>query len=338
MKAKGGSSLLLAGDVGATKTSLGVFSAEVGPREPVAQATFASREYSSLEALVQEFQSQVKLPVDRASFGVPGPVVAGRAKLTNLPWTVDEAQLADALNLSWVRLLNDVAAMAHGVPHLLPQDLHVLDQGQPVPREALAVVAPGTGLGQAFLTWDGARYRVHPSEGGHADFAPTSQLQRDLLQYLQGRCEHVSWERVCSGHGLPNIYAFLRDSGYAAEPGCVAEQLATAPDVTPIIVDMALHRDAGCPLCTATLDTFVSVLGSVTGNVTLQVLATGGVYLGGGVPPRILSSLDGGRFLEAFRSKDSYAYLLQEVPVHVILHPEIALFGAACHGLEVAPD
>lgn len=172
--------MLLAGDVGGTKTSLAVFSPEFGPRKPVAQATFPSHEYSSIDALVQEFLSQVKLPVDRASFGVPGPVVAGRAKLTNMPWTVDEAQLADALNLSSVRLLNDLAAMAHGVPHLLPQDLHALNQGQPVPGSALVVVAPGTGLGQAFLIWDGKRYQVYPSEGGHADFAPRSQLQRDL--------------------------------------------------------------------------------------------------------------------------------------------------------------
>jgi glucokinase len=143
---------------------------------------------------------------------------------------------------------------------------------------------------------------------------------------------------VCSGRGLPNIYAYLRDTGYDAEPGCVAEQLATVPDATPVIVNMALHRDAGCPLCTATLDTFVSVLGPVAGNFTLQVLATGGVYLGGGIPPRILSALDTGPFVEAFRSKDSYAYLLQDVPVQVILHPEIALFGAACHGLELSPD
>ncbi len=330
--------MLLAGDIGGTKTNLALFSREAGPRAPVAQDTFQSQGYPSLEALVQEFLSQVRLPVDRASFGVAGPVVAGKAKLTNLPWTVDEAQMADALNLSSVRLLNDLAAIAHAVPHLLLQDLHTLNQGQPVPGGALAVLAPGTGLGQAFLTWDGERYRVHPSEGGHADFAPTSQLQRDLLQYLQSRCEHVSWERVCSGRGLPNIYAYLRDSGYDAESGCVAEQLATAPDATPIIVNMALHREAGCPLCTATLDTFVSVLGSVAGNFTLQVLATGGVYLGGGIPPRILTALDSGRFMEAFQSKDSYAYLLHNVPVQVILHPEIALFGAACHGLELSPD
>jgi glucokinase len=282
--------------------------------------------------------SEASLSIDRASFGVAGPVVDGKAKLTNLRWVMDERQLGDALNLPSVRLLNDLNAIAHGVPHLEPDDLHTLNEGHCINGGALAVVAPGTGLGQAFLTLDGDRYRVHPSEGGHADFAPADELQAGLYRYLQERCNPVSWERVCSGRGVPNIYDYLRDSGCAEEPSWLAEQLASAPDRTPIIVNAALNPESGCELCIATLDAFMSILGSVAGNFALQVLATGGVYLGGGIPPRILSLLQAERFMKAFTGKDSYEDLLHKVPVRIILHPEVALFGAACHGLELTPD
>jgi glucokinase len=334
--------MLLAGDIGGTKTNLAVFSPEDGPRAPLAEATFPSADYPSLEALVREFMSQVDLKADRASFGVPGPVAAGRATITNLPWVMEETQLQEALNLSSVRLLNDLAAIAHAVPLLESADLHALNVGQPAPGGAMAVIAPGTGLGEAFLTWDGSRYRPHASEGGHADFAPTNLLEVELLCYLQERFEHVSYERVCSGRGLPNIYAYLRDSGYADEPAWLTEQLAAADDPTPVIVNAALlrHRppldsERPCELCVATLNAFVSILGAEAGNLALKVLATGGVYLGGGIPPRILPALEQERFMEAFRHKGRMSDLLARVPVHVILNPKVALLGAACHGLEL---
>jgi glucokinase len=330
--------MLLAGDIGGTKTNLAVFSPEAGPRAPLAEATFPSADYPSLEALTLEFLSQVDLPVERASFGVAGPVAAGRAEITNLPWVMAETPLQEALNLLSVRLLNDLASIAHAVPFLEPDDLHTLNEGQPVPGGAIAIVAPGTGLGEAYLTWDGSRYRPHASEGGHTDFAPNNPLEVELLRYLQDRFEHVSCERVCSGRGLPNIYAYLKDSGYADEPAWLAEQLAAADDPTPVIVNTALSRERPCELCVATLNTFVSILGAEAGNLVLKVMATVGVYLGGGIPPRILPALEGKRFLEAFQRKGRMSDLLARVPVHVILNPKVALLGAACYGLELSHD
>jgi len=325
--------MLLAGDIGGTKTSLAIYSPEAGARAPLSEATFPSTQYPNLESLVREFLDQVDVPVERATFGVAGPVVGGRATITNLSWVIDEAELQSALNLSTVRLLNDLEAIGYGVPFLEPEDLHTLNEGQPVSGGAIAVIAPGTGLGEAFLTWDGTRYRSHATEGGHTDFAPTNDRQVGLLRYLLESFDHVSYERVCSGMGLPNIYAYLKDSGYAEEPAWLAEDLAAADDPTPVIVNAALDSERPCELCVATLDVFVSILGAEAGNLALKVLATGGVYVGGGIPPRILSILERGPFMESFRSKGRFSDLMSRVPVHVILNPKVALLGAACHGL-----
>jgi len=326
--------VLLAGDIGATKTALAIFSPEAGTRAPLSEATFPSARYPNLESLVREFLAQVDVSVERATFGVAGPVVAGRATITNLGWVIEEKELRAVLNLSAVRLLNDLEAIGYGVPFLGPEDLHTLNAGQPVPDGAIAVIAPGTGLGEAFLTWDGTRYQSHATEGGHTDFAPTDDRQVGLLRYLLERLDHVSYEQVCSGMGLPNIYAYLKDSGYAEEPAWLAEELATADDPTPLIVNAALADDRQCKLCIATLDIFVSILGAEAGNLALKVLATGGVYLGGGIPPRILSVLEKGRFMESFRAKGRLSSLMARMPVHVILNPKVALFGAAYRGLE----
>lgn len=330
--------MLLAGDIGGTKTTLAVFSRDAGPRKPLVEATFPSDQYPSLEALVQEFLRQAKVRVERASFGVAGPVVLGRAKITNLPWVTEEKQLASALNLKSVQLLNDLAAIAHAVPILEPSDLHTLNVGKPEPQGTLAVMAPGTGLGEAFLSWDGTRYRAYASEGGHADFAPTNEFELELLRYLLRRYEHVSYERVCSGMGIPNIYAFLKESGYAEEPAWLREQLPVAKDPTPIIVSAALDDKRPCELCISTLNTFVSILGAAAGNLALQVLATGGVYLGGGIPPRVLPVLKTERFMQTCKSKGRMTDLMSQIPVHVILNPKSALLGAAVHGLESSYD
>jgi glucokinase len=326
--------MLLAGDIGGTKTNLAVFSSETGWRKPFAEAIYSNVNYSDFESLLHEFLSQHDFPIDRASFGVAGPVVAGHATITNLPWIMDEQQIQTAFQIPSVRLLNDLDAIAHSVPHLVSQDLYTLNEGQGVSRGAIAVIAPGTGLGEAFLTWDGSQYLAHTSEGGHADFAPANTFQLELLRYLMVRFPHVSYERICSGTGIPNIYDYLKDSGYAEEPQWLAEQLATTLDRSPIIVNNALDKENASEICVTTLNTFASILASEAGNLALKVLSTGGVYIGGGIPPRILSYLQGNQFMQAFSHKGRFTQMLAQIPVHVILNPKVALLGAAIHGFE----
>lgn len=327
--------MLLAGDIGGTKTNLAIFSVEKGWREPLVEATFPSARYSSLENLVGDFLAQYNFSIERASFGVAGPVVAGRAAITNLPWVLEETSLKEALHISAVHLLNDLGAIAHAIPHLEARDIYTLNKGESLSGGAIGVIAPGTGLGEAFLLWDGSRYLTQNSEGGHADFAPSDEFQLEMLRYLQRRYNHVSYERVCSGKGLPNIYNYLKESGYAKEPSWLTEKLATAEDITPIIVNAALATEESCEICVATLKTFVSILGAEAGNLALKVLATGGIYIGGGIPPRILSLLDTDDFMQAFLRKGRLADLLAPIPVHVILNPKIALLGAAAYGFEM---
>jgi glucokinase len=334
--------MLLAGDIGGTKTRLAIISPDVGPREPLAETTFPSARYPSLEAVVRDFLAQVRatcrqpLPLDRASFGVAGPVVVGRATVTNLPWVIEATQLSQSLDIPCVRLLNDLEAIASSVPWLSVEkgDVETLTRGQPIAGGTIGVIAPGTGLGEAFLTWDGSRYRAYPSEGGHTDFGPTNEFEMDLLRHLQSRFGRVSYERLCCGIGLPNIYAYLKDKGYAEEPSWLAEQLAATDDPTPVIVGAALSSERSCEICVATLHAFVSILGAETGNLALKVLSVGGIYLGGGIPPRILPALQHERFLHAFRNKGRMSVVLERMPVHVILNPKAALLGAAYHALQ----
>ncbi|MBI1298592.1 glucokinase [bacterium] len=329
--------MLLAGDIGGTKTNLALFVPEAGLHSPVAEGTFPSRRYASLDAVVADFLTQQNHPpIERAVFGVAGPVVEGRAEVTNLPWLLEEQALARALKVDVVYLLNDLQSIASAVPVLDAGDVHTLHEGGAVPRTAIGVVAPGTGLGEAFLTWDSGHYRAHASEGGHTSFAPVDEEQMDLLRFLLTRFHHVSYERVCSGIGIPNLYAFYKETGRYPEPDWLAAEIAVAEDVTPVVVQNALARPDDCPICDATLKLFVSILGAEASNLALKVLATGGVYLGGGIPPRILPALADGRFMEAFLDKGRFADLLKDVPVHVILNPKVALMGAASYGLVMA--
>ena len=323
--------MLLAGDIGGTKTELAIFSEAKGPYEPLAKATFPSKEYSDLNTIVQEFLAQVGSEIHKACFGVAAPVTGDRVNVTNLPWVIDGKTLQKELGLASVSVLNDLTAVANAVPLLEPEQLHTLKEGTPVPHGPLAVIAPGTGLGEVFLTWDGERYRPHDCEGGHTDFAPGSPSQLQLLRYLWSRFDHVNWKRVCSGVGIPNIYDCYRNGGYAKEPTWLAERLAEVDDPTPVIVNAALEEKN--ELCTLTLDSFVSILGAEAGNLMLTTMATGGVYLGGGIPPRILPVLEQGSFLRAFSHKGRVSDVLKRVPIHVIMEPEVALLGAASYGL-----
>jgi glucokinase len=325
--------MLVAGDIGGTKTDLAVYSIESGPHTPLAQAQFHSADFPSLQAMVSEFLDQVKVPVEYASFDVAGPVIDGHVKTTNLPWMMDVVSLAKDLKLKSVHLMNDLEAVARAVPVLRAIDLVMLNEGQPVPKGTIAVIAPGTGLGESFLTWDGSQYLAHSSEGGHSDFAPTDEQQIRLLRYLLPRFGHVGVERVCSGIGLPNIYEFLRDEEHISECPEVAQLIASAKDHTKAIVEAAGDPTNPSELCRATIEMFVSILASEAGNLALKVLATGGVYLAGGVALHLLGTLGQPQFIQAFANKGRFKDLMRRIPIHVIT-TRAALVGAANFGLE----
>ena len=325
--------MLLAGDIGGTKTDLAIFSVERGPHSPITQTQVHSADYPSLQALVKEFLEKANTPIERACFDVAGPVIDGHVKITNLPWVIDEASLARELNFKFVRLMNDLEAVARAVPILRASDVSTLNVGQPVLKGAIAVVAPGTGLGESFLTWDGSKYVSHSSEGGHADFAPTDERQIGLLKYMLKRFDHVSVERVCSGIGIPNIYEYLRDFEQIPEKPEIAQLIASATDHTAVITNSAFDEHNPCQLCRATVDTFVSILASEAANMALKVMATGGVYLAGGIPLHIARAAEKSVFLDAFKRKGRFTQFIEHIPVHVILN-RAALIGSAAYGLE----
>lgn len=329
--------MLIAGDIGGTKTDLAIYSSEAGPHAPLVQAEVRSADYPSLEAMVAEFLGRVNMPVDVASFGVAGPVIEGHVVATNLPWTMDEGSFARELKLKAVHLMNDLEAVARATPFLRAADLVTLNAGEPVPKGAIAVIAPGTGLGESFLTWDGSRYLAHGSEGGHADFAPTDERQLRLLGYLLRRFDHVGVERVCSGIGLPNIYEYLRDEERIPEPPEIARRIASAQDRTRAIVDAALDPHDPSELCRITVDVLVSILASEAGNLALKVLATGGTYVFGGIALRLSRTLQEPRFMKAFTRKGRFEGLMASMPVHLIT-ARAALLGAAIDGLEILKD
>ncbi len=320
--------MLLAGDIGGTKTVLAVYAEDATDfdHKPLIEAVFPSSEFNSLEAIVQEFLKDGTTDLSGACFGVAGPVVDRRAEVTNLEWVIDADAISEKLGVN-THLLNDLEAIANAVPYLEASDLFVLNEGRPSPQGAIGVIAPGTGLGEAFLVWDGERYESYPSEGGHAAFAPTYSRQVDLLTYWLSRMNHVSYERLCSGLGIPNIYRFLLDSGDYEEPAWLTDALAAAADPTPVIVRTAVEGTAD--ICVETLNLFMEILGGEAANLALKVLATGGIYIGGGIPPRILAQLEAGRFMEVFCSKGRFSEMMATMPVYVIRNPKVALYGAA---------
>jgi len=321
--------MLLVGDVGGTKTVLAAFREEAGRFVERASGSFASKSHAGIEEMVRAFLDEhPTLAVRAACFGVPGPVVDGRCQTTNLPWTVDSATLATLLGLRHTALVNDLEAMAWGMPHLATEELHVLNRGhRPLGDGTVAVIAAGTGLGEAILWWDGSRHHAIPTEGGHADFAPRSEQEIDVYRYLRAHYEgHVSWERVLSGPGLRHLYEALRDLAYYPEAPAVAERMARE-DPSAVITE--LGGSARDPLCTAALDMFATAYGAEAGNLALKSLALGGVYLGGGIAPRILPMLEAGEFMKAFVEKGRFAELLSGIPIAVALTGRAPLLGAA---------
>jgi glucokinase len=319
--------LILAGDVGGTKSTLALYDAAAGGASAtLREATLPSREFRAFEDVVRRFLGNgTAEPIAAACFGVAGPVIDGHCSTTNLPWELSERDLAARIPARQVKLLNDLEATGEGVLVLPPSLLLTLQPGAPRPGN-MAVIAAGTGLGEAVLVWDGARHRVVASEGGHADFAPRTDVEMDLLRYLRREFGHVSYERVLSGPGLHSIYRFLRDTSGMPEPEWLAERLR-AGDPSSVISEAGL--DDGHPLCVTALDLFVSIYGAEAGNLALKVLATGGVSVAGGIGPKIHRKLEDGLFIAAFRDKGRFAELMTSIPVHLVLAPDAALRGAA---------
>jgi glucokinase len=318
--------MILAGDIGGTNTRLALFDPSGDRLEPELITVYPSREYGDLAGIIREFLKNVDEPPFYVCLGVAGPVKDGRSEATNLPWVIDSRQIAEELDLGTVKIINDLEANAHGISVLEPDDLARLNEGDADSGGNMALVAAGTGLGVAGIAKAGKQYLTIPSEGGHTDFAPRNPLEVDLLIYLMKRHTHVSYERVISGPGLYSIYQFLRDEGRGEEEAWLAE-LISWEDPPAVISRTALEGNS--ELCQRALNMFVSIFGAKAGNVALYFMATGGLFVGGGIAPKIVRKLEGRTFMDAFLSKGRMGSLLKTIPVHVILNDKTALLGAA---------
>ena len=321
--------MLLAGDIGGTKTRLALYEETSAGLHLTTSATFDSQSARTLEEIVVRFLATNGQPeLSAACFGVAGAVVGGHVRATNLPWRVSESGLASGLSIPRVRLLNDLEAAAYGVVAISePSGLLTLQAGDPPPeRRALALVSAGTGLGVALMSWVGNAYKVAPSEGGHADFAPQDDLEDALLVWLRAKFGHVSYERLLSGPGFVNIYRFLREYRRVPEPAWLTARIGSG-DPAPVVSRAALANED--EVCDETLTRFVRIYGAAAGNVALTGLAVGGVFIGGGIAPQILPRLQHPMFLDRFAAKGRFEDTMRKIPVHVVLAPDVALLGAA---------
>jgi glucokinase len=347
--------MILAGDIGGTKTRLALFDWKDERVEPQTEQLYISTDYRSFEDILSEFlnppqpepvdpgenedqplseaQPHEPLKIDAACIGVAGPVIENRCQTTNLPWVLDGNALAKRFDIPMVRLLNDLEATAHGLLELKPGETTVLNAGSaPSQKRPIALIAAGTGLGEAILFWDGTRYRPIPSEGGHADFAPNSDLEIELLRHLRANYLHVSWERVLSGPGLHAIHEFLRDTK-RNEPTWMAERIQVE-DPAAVIAEVGLKKQAD--IAVQALDVFASIYGAEAGNLALKCMSLSGVYLGGGIAPKLLAKLQDGSFMRGFTNKGRYKKLMASIPVQVITNDRAGLIGAAAVAAKLA--
>ena len=329
---------LLTFDIGGTKTNTALFSGQaedlMALSAPIFSQVYQNADFPGPEEMMAAALKLSGAPVDMAVLAVAGPVTREGARLTNLPWTIDRAALKARFNLPHLHIINDLEAVALGIPYLRDKELQVVNDRPAVPEATIAVIAPGTGLRESFLTWTQGRYMAHPTEGSHSDFAPVDATQIALLQFMLQTHDHVSYERLCSGIGLHNIYRFLKVHLGLAEPAWLTEKFAAGQDAAKTIITAANDSSRPCDICNRTVEMFISILGAEAGNLALRTLPKGGLYIGGGIPPRIRSFFSSGHFMAAFRHKGRMQPLLEAIPVKIILNPGIPLYGAACYGLQ----
>ncbi len=320
---------ILAADIGGTKTRLALCEPHDDGFQILTDEKFVSGSFEDLGSILSQFLEGRSERIDRACFGVAGPAENEIVSLPNLPWVIDVNEIKSILSCHQVDLINDLEANAYGLCELKEDDFAILNEGTKNPTGNAAIISAGTGLGEAGMHFEVAMKSRHPfaSEGGHSDFAPRNDLEIELLRYLLARFERVSVERVLSGQGLQNIYEFLRDTNRFDEPAWLAQEIAGADDIPATISKNGLSGKA--EICKTALDTFVSIYGAEAGNLALKMLATGGVFLGGGIAPKILTSLKGSTFMESFQSKGRMSGLLERIPVRVVLNDDASLLGAA---------
>jgi glucokinase len=321
--------MILAGDIGGTNTRLALCRQGGQGLSLFAEERYPSAEFSGLDEIIKGFLSGRPERVERACFGVPGPVDGDVIKLPNLPWTINRQELRSLLAIEQIGLINDLEANAYGLSELGESDFAVLNKGKHHPTGNAAIISAGTGLGEAGMHFEPSTKKLRPfaSEGGHADFAPRNELEIELLRFLLGKFKRVSVERVLSGNGLRNIYEFLRDTDRAEEPAWLADEIAANGDPAAVISANAIKGRS--PICEMSLEIFVSIYGAEAGNLALKMLATGGIFIGGGIAPKILPSLQQPTFMDSFLAKGRMSGLLERIPVKVILDDKAALLGAA---------
>ena len=328
--------MILAGDIGGTKCNLALYEIRGKSHRKIIDQRYESREFPTFDEMISKFlletRSETKAAgkhyIEAAGFGVAGPVIDHRVKATNLPWIVDRATLAKQLGTPHVVLLNDLEATAHSLALMAPSELSTLNQGAPSPQSTQALLAAGTGLGEAILFWDGKQYLVASSEGGHTDFAPRTEQEIELLRYMKKQYEFVSLELILSGRGFRTIHSFLDAS--VTHPSFDGPEADAAPEITRLAL-------AGqCPICVQTLDLWVSLYGAEAGNLALKVLARGGVWVAGGIAVKIRKKMEDGAFFRAFCEKEKFAALLAQIPIHMVLNEEAPLIGAMSQAIQAA--
>ena len=323
--------MILAGEIGATRTRLAAFEKEGSRLQLVVEKTYLSQEHSGLSDIIAAFIKAEGIGVHSACFGVAGPVRRGRSKISNLPWVIDSRDLAKQLRLDAVGMINDLEAYAYGIDGLDSKDFVTLNEGSEDAEGNRAVISARTGLGVAGLYWDGFRHHPFGCEGGHSDFAPRNALEIELLAYLQKKYGRISYERLLSGPGIKNIYDFLRDTQKAEEPQWLKDQIGAASDPPALISQLAAEGKAA--ICDQTMTIFVSIYGAKTGNVALNFLSTGGIFIGGSVAAKNVSRMRDPIFMQAFLDKGRMESLLKDMPVTIVLNDDSGIIGAARYTL-----